>query len=110
MEGTRCVRGTGCDETGLTRPVTEYPHPVGCSVISGYAYRGAAIPGLQGTYFFSDFCGGWVKSFRSENITGTLIDWPTLEPGGFVTSFGEDAAGELYILTEAGGVFKIVSS
>jgi glucose/arabinose dehydrogenase len=108
MEGTRCVRSSGCDQTGLAPPVMEYAHPDGCSVISGYVYRGTAIPGLQGAYFFSDFCGGWVKSFRIENIPATSTDWPSLEPGGFVTSFGEDAAGELYLLTEAGGVYKIV--
>ena len=108
MEGTQCTRGSGCDQTGLVRPVMEYEHPVGCSVISGHVYRGAAIPALQGTYFFSDFCGGWVKSFRIENIPATFTDWPSLEPGGFVTSFGQDAVGELYLLTEEGEVNKIV--
>ncbi len=108
MEGTRCVRGSTCEQTGLVRPVMEYAHPVGCSVISGYVYRGAAIPGLQGAYFFADFCGGWVKSFRIEDIPATFTDWPSLEPGGFITSFGEDAAGELYVTTEEGGVHKIV--
>ena len=109
MEGTRCVRGTGCDETGLTRPVVEYAHPSGCAVTGGYVYRGTAIPGLQGAYFFSDLCGGWVRSFRMEGGTASaLTDWPTLEPGGFVTSFGEDAAGELYMLAVNGTVDKIV--
>jgi hypothetical protein len=37
-------------------------------------------------------------------------DWPGLSPGGGLSSFGEDAAGELYVLTEEGGVFKIVST
>jgi glucose/arabinose dehydrogenase len=109
MEGRHCFRGDECDQAGLTLPVLEYSHSTGCSVISGYVYRGAAIPALQGTYFFADFCGGWVRSFRMEG--GMIVDetdWPALRPGGLVTSFGEDTAGELYLLTEQGGVFKIV--
>jgi glucose/arabinose dehydrogenase len=109
MEGRHCFRGDECDQAGLTLPVLEYSHSSGCSVISGYVYRGAAIPALQGTYFFADFCGGWVRSFRMEG--GMVVDetdWPALRPGGLVTSFGEDPAGELYLLTEQGGVFKII--
>jgi glucose/arabinose dehydrogenase len=108
MEGKHCVRAA-CDQSGLTLPVLEYDHTNGCSVIGGYVYRGAAIPGLQGTYFYADYCGGWVKSFRMQG--GQVVDqkdWPELAPGGKVTSFGEDAAGELYVVSQAGGVFKIV--
>lgn len=108
MEGQHCLR-QGCDQTGLTLPVLEYSHSDGCSIIGGYVYRGAAIPGLQGTYFYSDFCRGWVRSLRMEGgIPMDATDWPALQPGGQVTSFGEDAEGELYLLTRQGGVFKIV--
>jgi hypothetical protein len=110
MEGGHCFQiNTQCDQTGLTLPVLEYDHLEGCSVIGGYVYRGSAIPGLQGHYFYADYCSGWVRSFRMDG--GVAVDrteWPTLQPGGPVTSFGEDAAGELYLLTEEGGVFKIV--
>jgi glucose/arabinose dehydrogenase len=109
MEGQHCVRTQGCDQSGLTLPVLEYDHADGCAVISGYVYRGASIPHLQGTYFYADYCSGWVRSFRME--AGTPMDktdWPTLRPGGQVTSFGQDAVGELYLLTQQGGVFKIV--
>lgn len=110
MEGGHCFQiNIQCDQTGLTLPVLEYDHTEGCSVIGGYVYRGAAIPPLQGNYFYADYCVGWVRSFRVDG--GVAVDraaWPTLEPGGPITSFGEDAAGELYVLTEEGGVFKIV--
>jgi glucose/arabinose dehydrogenase len=109
MEGQHCFRGDECDQTGLTLPVVEYPHSDGCAVTSGYVYRGAAIPGLQGTYFYADYCRGWVRSFRMNGgLAAEQTDWPTLRPGGQVTSFGEDVAGELYLVTEQGGVFKIV--
>jgi glucose/arabinose dehydrogenase len=109
MEGQHCFRVAGCDQTGLTLPVLEYDHTTGCSVIGGYVYRGAAVPALQGTYFYADYCFGWVRSFRIQG--GQPVDetdWPSLAPGGKVTSFGEDAAGELYLVTQLGGVFKIV--
>ena len=53
----------------------------------------------QGTYFYADFCAGFVKSFRYQNGQPTeKTEWPLLSPpGGSVTSFGEDADGELYV-------------
>jgi glucose/arabinose dehydrogenase len=109
MEGTRCFVSSGCNQDGLTRPVLEYSHSEGCSVTGGYVYRGGAIPELQGHYFYGDFCEGWVRSFRYAD--GTVTDqtsWPTLSPGGPVVSFGEDSAGELYVLEAGGRVFRIV--
>jgi hypothetical protein len=68
------------------------------------------MPALQGTYFYADFCAGFVRSFRYQNGTPTeQTEWPSLSPaGGFVTSFGEDAAGELYVMTQGGGLFKLI--
>jgi glucose/arabinose dehydrogenase len=109
-EGLTCFGGGGCDRTGLTDPVLEYTHASGCSITGGYVYRGTAIPQLAGTYFYSDFCSGWVRSFRYANgvVTGQT-SWSTLEMGGNVTSFGEDAFGELYVLTSDGTVSRIVA-
>jgi glucose/arabinose dehydrogenase len=107
MEGSQCFV-EGCDRSGLTRPLVQYDHADGCAVTGGYVYRGAAISGLQGQYFYGDYCEGWVRSFRAEGDPGQPVDWPALSPGDNITSFGEDAAGELYIVTQGGGVFKIV--
>ena len=112
MEGAHCYPPTvadSCDRTGLTPPVLDYDHSQGCSVTGGYVYRGAAIPALQGTYFYADYCQGWVRSFRFVDGRATdQRDWRALRPGGNITSFGEDAAGELYVLTSQGGVYRIV--
>jgi glucose/arabinose dehydrogenase len=109
MEGTACYTG-GCDRSGLILPVIDYTHADGCSVTGGYVYRGQALPALAGTYFYADFCNGWVRSFRYQNgQAGSPREWPMLKPGGQVTSFGEDAAGELYILEAGGKVFQIVA-
>jgi glucose/arabinose dehydrogenase len=114
MEGTLCFEpATGCSTGGLVLPLVEYSHSNGAcsgSITGGYVYRGSAIPSLQGTYFFADFCLGFVRSFRLVNGAATeQFDWPNLRPaGGSITSFGEDAAGELYITTQGGGLFRIV--
>ena len=75
-------------------------------------YRGSAKPDLQGTYFYADFCVGFVKSFRYQNGQPTeQKEWPQLSPlGGLVTSFGEDADGELYVMTQGGGLFKFIAN
>jgi glucose/arabinose dehydrogenase len=109
MEGKHCYSAGSCDQSGLALPVLEYGHEQGCSVTGGYVYRGAAIPAIQGYYFYGDYCGGWVRSFRYQS--GQAVDefqWPTLAPGASITSFGEDAAGELYLTSAAGRVFRIV--
>lgn len=71
-------------------------------------YRGQAIPSLRGLYFYSDFCQGWIRSFRMANGRATEPkEWPELKPGGTVLSFGQDAAGELYILAGNGKIYRI---
>ena len=108
-EGRHCFADPACDLTQYTLPVIEYPHDQGCSISGGFVYRGAAIPDLQGHYFYADYCQGWVRSFRMQD--GEAVEsqqWPTLAPGGQVPSFGQDATGELYVLNAQGSVFRIV--
>jgi glucose/arabinose dehydrogenase len=109
-EGTACYGAASCDRAGLIEPVLDYTHADGCSVTGGIVYRGPAIPQLAGTYFYSDYCSDWVRSFRYAGGQATeRTEWPALSPGSGVLSFGEDAAGELYILSANGGVFRIVA-
>ena len=110
VEGTRCLDGSStCVTTGFTPPVYEYTHSVGCSITGGYVYRGSAIPELAGTYFFSDYCSGWLRSFRY--VGGAVTDfreWTDLGSIGQVSSFGVDSTGELYITVADGRVLKLV--
>src|SRR6185369_8852509 len=99
---------SGCNRTGLTLPVLDYGHGDGCSVTGGYVYRGSLLPALRGMYFYGDYCSGWVRSFvLSGGQVAQRLDWVALRPGGQITSFGEDAAGELYIIVASGSVFRI---
>lgn len=90
-------------------PLHEYPHDEGCAVVGGFVYRGCAMPDLHGIYFYSDYCTAFVRSLEVVGGVAQNHQDHTAEvaPGGGlsiaeVTSFGEDARGELY-LTEQGG-------
>ena len=108
MEASTCFqRGCDPDAENLVLPVHEYSHEEGCSVTGGRVYRGSAIPELAGTYFYSDWCGGWLRSFRWDGTSATdHTEW--LTDIGQVNSFGMDSAGELYVLTWEGEVGRIV--
>ena len=81
------------------------------SVTGGFVYRGA-IPAIRGVYFYGDFCAGFVRSFRAVGGQATeQTEWPLLNVGANgLTSFGEDAQGELYVTTQGGTIFKIVTN
>ncbi|MEW6683412.1 MAG: PQQ-dependent sugar dehydrogenase [Nitrospirota bacterium] len=109
MEGFHCYEpSSGCDQSGLTLPVIEYGHAEGCSITGGFVYRGAAIPSLQGTYFYADYCDGWVRSFRYANGAATEQREWAFGSLGSILSFGEGADGELYILSANGTVYQII--
>jgi glucose/arabinose dehydrogenase len=110
MEGSACFNpATNCNNGTLTLPIIEYTHDNGaCSVTGGYVYRGQAAPAVQGTYFYADFCAGFVRSFRfNDGSALERTEWPLLAAPS-VTSFGQDGLGELYILTQGGTVSRIV--
>jgi glucose/arabinose dehydrogenase len=101
MEGSECYTAR-CDPAAYVLPAVEYAHSQGCSVTGGSVYRGAAIPALEGHYFYADYCEGWLRSFRFEG--GAAVDhreWDVPSPGS-VVSFGTDAAGELYVVSRTG--------
>lgn len=110
MEGLSCYARSSCTKTGLTLPVVQYDHGQGCAVTGGYVYRGAAVPAVQGLYFYADYCSGFLRSFR-KNGSGVTEqhEWPALSLGGGVTSFGEDGVGNLYALTSGGEVYRFTA-
>lgn len=87
-------------------PFAEYNHGVGCSVTGGYVYRGEAIPQLEVAYLFGDYCSGrvWV-SYRDSNMQWNTNEF--LQTGFQISSFGEDEAGELYIIDYGGTLYRI---
>jgi glucose/arabinose dehydrogenase len=107
MEGDHAYIG-GRPQPGLVRPVFEYSHRRGgCAVTGGYVYRGRAIPALQGAYVFGDFCLGRLEALRLRD--GRVFEHWALGPAvPNLSSFGEDAQGELYAMSLSGDVFRLV--
>ena len=110
VEGTQCYRpATGCVQSGLTGPVATYAHGPACSLTGGYVYRGKEIPELRGTYFYGDYCGGWVRSFRLNGDVPVAeleaLSSPLINDN--VVSFGEDADGEIYVVMASGRIYRI---
>ena len=128
MEGFSCSSVSGCSGSSactcgsglLTSPVHSYTHSFGCSVTGGYVYRGPALPELFGYYLFADYCSARIWKLRVQG--GTVVDHSEitsqLSPsiGGLtvnqISSFAEDASGEMYIIdrgtTTTGTIFKLV--
>ncbi len=113
-EGNACFSpSVGCNKAGLRAPAVVYATGAeGRSVIGGHVYRGGAIPNLGGTYFYADFFSSWVRSFR---MVGTSVqdqrDWTSsLGPVSTTVAFAEDGLGEMYVISFAGSVYKIVSA
>ena len=131
MEASHCYNPkNNCLKDGLTMPIVEYPNDAnymvilgggsqedaeGCSVTGGYVYRGKEIKGLQGYYLFGDYCSGNIWTFKVLNGKAVEFENRTeeinLANGEFTTyisSFGEDANGELYIVEYNGGIYKLI--
>ncbi len=112
MEGNHCFEpADGCRRQGLTTPAVEYARQSPrCSIIGGYVYRGTAIPGLVGTYVFSDYCSGEVMGVPAladlpdQPASPTVLAETSLHP----SSFGQDERGELYLLDHrSGGLYAL---
>ena len=101
------------DETpaDLDFPVYTYTHDEGCSVTGGYVYRGSAIAALEGTYVFGDYCTGSLWGLvRGPDGTAERIDLGVSVRRNTLLSFGEDADGELYVLSAAGTVYRLAAA
>lgn len=106
-EGTHCYESSNCNNPEFIDPVLEYGHDLGCSVTGGYVYRGNAIPALQGSYLFSDFCSGtlWVASKNAQDqYTMTEL----LSTGLNVASFAQSNEGEIFVIGLEGELHQLL--
>ncbi len=114
MEGDGCYQpAVGCETAGLVTPLVEYSHlQTACAVTGGYVYRGRAFPAMRGVYLYSDYCGGWIRSFRKTSA-GAVFAYPEvvapLANGKTdnAVSFGEDADGEVYVVYASGRIYRV---
>lgn len=110
MESTHCFEPQqGCEQAGLILPVAEYDHGFGCSVTGGYVYRGTHYPMLTGVYFFGDFCSGRIWGLRQRS-SGEWSMALLLDSDVAISSFGEDAAGEIYVIGYGDGtIYQLIA-
>lgn len=116
-EGNATYNSTGCGPaSNYVFPIHVYSHGVGCSITGGRIYRGCKMPENHGAYFFSDYCSSniWSMRYNGTAVTDFQDRTSELAPGGglsisSITSYGEDANGEIYIVDQNGGeIFMIV--
>ncbi len=107
MEGLHCYSpASGCDQSGLALPIAEYDHSQGCSVSGGYVYRGDQIASLKDYYIYGDYCSGniWALTYDGDTVTENML---LVDSDLSITSFGQDLAGNLYILDRQGGIYTL---
>ncbi|MDQ3810839.1 MAG: PQQ-dependent sugar dehydrogenase [Chloroflexota bacterium] len=96
-EGNHCFRSMSCDLSPFVPALAEYDHRGGdCAVVSGYVYRGAAFAAMQGVYFYADECTGRIWSLARDETGAPHVE-ELMRTRINISSFGEDAAGELYV-------------
>lgn len=115
MEGRHCfLPKTDCDGSGIRSPILEYGHEGGrCSITGGYVYRGPSQPLLKGMYLFGDYCSGEIFGARVDpEVRPNSGQHPhvLLRSGLRISSFGEDEAGEVYVVDHGGGIYRVESS
>ena len=98
LEGNECVIAEQCHDPGLVAPLVTYGHDMTCAVVGGYVYRGRTATSLVGSYLFGDLCTGGVFS-----LNGTQRIELGFQPIK-ISSFGEDPAGDVYVVDLQGGV------
>jgi len=105
-EATHPFEGTPLDGVPMVAPIWEYGHELGCSVTGGMVYRGS-LPAWQGVYFYADYCKGTIWGLLRDR-DGVWENQVLVQSGATVTCFGEDEAGELYLVDRGGAVFRMV--
>jgi glucose/arabinose dehydrogenase len=101
-------RGAPVQDPVFIEPIYYYHHkPIHCSVIGGVVYNGEAFPKLRGTYLFGDFCSGYIWGLK-RNAAGIWEAQILYDTDAQITTFGTDAAGEVYLADYRGKIFKLV--
>jgi glucose/arabinose dehydrogenase len=94
----------------LVQPIAEYSHDEGCSIVGGYVYRGTAVPAARGRYYYGDSCSNtvWSLTVRNGKAAGLRVEPFKVSGSGYgLVSFGEDARGEVYLVSLGGRVYRL---
>jgi glucose/arabinose dehydrogenase len=108
VEGNHCFNPKeGCDFTGTIKPLAEYDHKNGVCAIGGYVYNGSQLSAQKGKYFFADWTGPiyYIEKKGNEWQRGK-VELQNYPANLKITSWGEDASGELYLITNGGNLLS----
>ncbi len=96
-------------EGTLVGPVFEYDHGQGCSVTGGFVYRGSKVPAAKGRYFFGDYCSGQIWSLSVKDGKATGVKRHSFSVSN-LSSFGENARGELFLVSQSGTIYRLAAA
>jgi glucose/arabinose dehydrogenase len=106
-EGKSCYEASSCQKTGLDLPLLDYSHDQGnASITGGYVYRGTVSPKIAGKYIYADFSSGRIWSLIKS--AGNFVNTLEIDTNDNISSFGEGADGELYVVALGGKVSRLV--
>lgn len=109
MEGFECYQSVSCDKTGLTLPIHVYRTGVdGCAITGGFVYRGQANPSLKGIYIYGDYCRGTIWGLQKSG--NAWVNQELASTTFFISTFGEDEDGELYLADRSSGKIYVIQS
>jgi glucose/arabinose dehydrogenase len=117
--GWRCYEGTevhnldcGPNADASLPPIAQYTHAAGFAVTGGYVYRGSAIPALEGRYVFGDYGSGrlWHIARETQPTKNVTVSSAAGDTGLSISSFAQDASGELYLLDYGGTIYRLVAA
>ena len=107
FEGMHAFRDKPSESQSYLPPLVEYNHEQGCSIIGGKVYRAKALPEFNGVYLYGDYCQKTVWGLLHKP-DGTWQNEMLFQVEAFITSFGQDEAGDIYLVGLTGQIFKLV--
>lgn len=107
-EGNQPYQGTPPKNLETIFPIEVYDHSLGCSVTGGYVYRGKSLPAWFGVYIYGDYCTGNIWGLL-QNSDGSWQNELLFELPAYITSFGQDEVGEIYLVSITGVVYRLMA-
>lgn len=105
-EGSHPFKSDLAQGAVVAPPIAEYDHNQGCSVTGGVVYRGTSLPAMQGVYLYGDYCSGNIWGLK-QDAAGSWMNRLLFQNIGSISSFGEDEAGEVYLVDHRGSIFHL---
>jgi len=109
FEGNQPYQGTPPKSLKTIFPVWVYDHSQGCSITGGYVYRGKLLPEFFGVYLYGDYCTGKIWGLL-QNLDGSWQNELLFELPAYITSFGQDEAGEIYLVSITGVIYRLAAT